>query len=596
MNAASKYRIAAVVLAAVFSGCSNGGGPASSIMPAPLSRQPDAAPANTTATLSIAIPQAAAAQKNRGKRPHYVSPATQSISISFKPTKGLTKRFSANLTTTTNKNCKFAANAVRCQITLTLKVGKYEASFATYDGLLNGLKQPTGHELSASQDVPITITSNPKHNVIRVALSGVPASVAFVPGPSSTLSGNAEDGYTLSRCSATSQQASVLGVDADGNYILGDGAPTPSLVSGSTSITVSNPSRSSPNTFTLVPPTPPTYAGLGAVDFLEAVATPQSGGGKPATAVVKITFTSEICGVFTEFPIPTASSHPLGITAGADGAIWFTEYGTDKIGRIPTTATVANPNITEYSVPTANSGPEEIASSSDGSLWFSECYVGQIGRIASGSPILEFRIATPGAKPRGITQGPDGAMWFAESGGNKIGRIPTSGPVTIQEYTVTGTPGPSGIVTGPDGALWFTEATGNNIGRITTTGAPITETPIGGPVSLPRAIAVGPNDALWFTQCAGLNVGYVPVTGGSSSLFPVTLSGVGLYGITQGPDGAMWFVEANGNSVVRITQDGGSTQAYPVPTFGGEPRFIVVGPDNALWFTEFNSGKIGRLQ
>ena len=40
----------------------------------------------------------------------------------------------------------------------------------------------------------------------------------------------------------------------------------------------------------------------------------------------------------TEFPIATtAGSSPAGITAGPDGNLWFTEAGTDKIGRITPT-------------------------------------------------------------------------------------------------------------------------------------------------------------------------------------------------------------------------------------------------------------------
>ena len=49
--------------------------------------------------------------------------------------------------------------------------------------------------------------------------------------------------------------------------------------------------------------------------------------------------------VTDEFPIPTINSSPYDITAGPDGALWFTEPGV-KIGRI-TTAGV----ITEYPVP-----------------------------------------------------------------------------------------------------------------------------------------------------------------------------------------------------------------------------------------------------
>ena len=36
----------------------------------------------------------------------------------------------------------------------------------------------------------------------------------------------------------------------------------------------------------------------------------------------------------TEFPIPTAGSQPLGITAGPDGALWFIESTSNKIGWI----------------------------------------------------------------------------------------------------------------------------------------------------------------------------------------------------------------------------------------------------------------------
>jgi eukaryotic-like serine/threonine-protein kinase len=39
-------------------------------------------------------------------------------------------------------------------------------------------------------------------------------------------------------------------------------------------------------------------------------------------------------GTITEFPVPTASSSPSGITAGPDGNLWFTEYDGNKIGRI----------------------------------------------------------------------------------------------------------------------------------------------------------------------------------------------------------------------------------------------------------------------
>jgi virginiamycin B lyase len=73
---------------------------------------------------------------------------------------------------------------------------------------------------------------------------------------------------------------------------------------------------------------------------------------------------------------PVLSGSPWGITAGPDGALWFTV--TDAyIGRI----TIAG-SITEYLVPTANSDPFWITLGPDGALWFTEYSAGKIGRLA----------------------------------------------------------------------------------------------------------------------------------------------------------------------------------------------------------------------
>jgi hypothetical protein len=85
--------------------------------------------------------------------------------------------------------------------------------------------------------------------------------------------------------------------------------------------------------------------------------------------------------VITEFPVPTGSSQPYGITAGPDGNLWFTENGIagNKIGRI-TTAGV----ITEFPLPNASSAPRGIAAGPDGNLWFTEQLGNKIGQITTG--------------------------------------------------------------------------------------------------------------------------------------------------------------------------------------------------------------------
>ncbi|MHB8147823.1 MAG: hypothetical protein ACYDGM_11280, partial [Vulcanimicrobiaceae bacterium] len=43
--------------------------------------------------------------------------------------------------------------------------------------------------------------------------------------------------------------------------------------------------------------------------------------------------------VTSEYPIPTANAQPEGIARGADGALWFVETNTNKLGKLDSTAT-----------------------------------------------------------------------------------------------------------------------------------------------------------------------------------------------------------------------------------------------------------------
>jgi virginiamycin B lyase len=216
---------------------------------------------------------------------------------------------------------------------------------------------------------------------------------------------------------------------------------------------------------------------------------------------------------FTEFILPTPASRPSAITTRPDGALWFTDFTSKEIGRIPTTATAENLQLIEFTIP-GSSGPLGITTGPDGALWFAEGAGGKIGRITTTGVVTEFTIPTD--KSGEITTGPDGALWFTEPVSGKIMRITTEGKIT--EFAL---PNPNaqpwGITTGPEGALWFTESScirqpgsrcivGNKIGRITTTGL-VTEFTIPSDGSGPHSITSGPDGALWFTEYYGSRVG-----------------------------------------------------------------------------------------
>jgi hypothetical protein len=210
----------------------------------------------------------------------------------------------------------------------------------------------------------------------------------------------------------------------------------------------------------------------------------------------------------------------MGIAAGLDGNLWFTEYLHSRIGRITTAAAA-----TEFSSGINPSGlPRGIAAGPDGSLWFTEQGGNSIGRITPAGAVAEFSTGiSPASSPYGIVAGPDGSLWFTEYAGKRIGRITTAGVVSEFAAGINGLP--DGIAAGPDGNLWFTEFDGNRIGRITRAGA-VTEFSTGiSAAGKPDGIAAGPDGNLWFTELDGnriarVNIELAPAvkTGAASSI------------------------------------------------------------------------------
>jgi virginiamycin B lyase len=93
------------------------------------------------------------------------------------------------------------------------------------------------------------------------------------------------------------------------------------------------------------------------------------------------------------------------------------EHGSaSKIGRI-TTAGV----VTEFATPTSPAVPLGIAAGPDGNLWFTENGARRIAQIAASGAITELNVLTFG--PHGITAGSDGNLWFIERSSNRIGRL-----------------------------------------------------------------------------------------------------------------------------------------------------------------------------
>ena len=347
----------------------------------------------------------------------------------------------------------------------------------------------------------------------------------------------------------------------------------------------------------------------------------------------------------TSIPIPLVGLvQPGGITTGPDGNLWFTETGADRIGRMTPAGVLTEFPLPAITVPHevigSPPGPTEITAGPDGALWFTGV-PGDVGRITTAGGVTEFpvpEVPPPAGSPAGtastpatlsaITTGPDGALWFTGVPG-EVGRMTMAGVVT--EFTVPEVPPPAGspagiasitatlsaITIGPDGALWFTGVPGE-VGRITTTGVlsefavPDIPPPAGSPAGIASsratlsAITTGPDGALWFFGAPG-EVGRITAAGVASeftvpadpqpaeSPFETTGFAPTLNALATGPDGNLWFATSNSDNagdaaIGRMTPNGQVTFFPGAPrefsTFGG----LTTGPDGNLWFTEREDG------
>ena len=244
------------------------------------------------------------------------------------------------------------------------------------------------------------------------------------------------------------------------------------------------------------------------------------------------------------------------IVAGADGALWFTESGSNRVGRI-TTAGV----VTGYTLPPSSRRPvwhclglrreslvyrvyrHQRQPRGGHREHFSDhaCHHG----LHRGNLEYFSRIASP--------QAPTAIFWFTEQDTAKIGRITVAGAVT--EFPTSFLTGNSlaVITAGPDGNLWFVLTLDHAIGRITTAGV---FTPFTNGISAsPLGIASGPDGNLWFTE--GFAIGRITVTGTVSEFSSGITPGAAPTFITAGSDGNLWFSEDSADSIGRITTGGG---------------------------------------
>ncbi|MBS7654991.1 hypothetical protein KEJ50_00575 [Candidatus Bathyarchaeota archaeon] len=268
--------------------------------------------------------------------------------------------------------------------------------------------------------------------------------------------------------------------------------------------------------------------------------------------ILFLSISSSKAAVFTEYNLPSGSS-PINLALDSESHVWFTNYGSDKIGMlIP--GTVGAYRIDEF---TLNSGskPWGIACEtvdSDKRIWFTEYSTRKIGVIMEDS-LKEFSLPSDNAGPRGITVGgSSGEIWFTEFNIGAIGVLEYADASSdITEYFLPDSNSQPLSIIYVNGKVWFTEYQGDRIGCFDTATEELKEWPL--------------------------------------------ISGSRPWGISVDSYGNIWFSESGRNRIAKLNPYTNEITEYLIPTPGSGVRGIVVDQYNNIWFAEHDANKIGRL-
>lgn len=229
-----------------------------------------------------------------------------------------------------------------------------------------------------------------------------------------------------------------------------------------------------------------------------------------ANKIGKLTIAS---GVVTTYDIPTADSHPTGITFGG-GYTWFVERTGDKLGQLDRASGV----ITEYYdwvydfatdknlVDMKGAQLEDVAYVG-GNVWFTGPSL-RLGGADLYNPGTDKWVASPNkanAAPMQIAADSLGNVWVTFSGLNYIGRSALNTLAVWDEFKLAaGTGGPVGLFIREAGGLrelWYTRPQGNSVGKVTTRFSGVTvnttETPLPTPNAAPWGIVVNSSGSAW---------------------------------------------------------------------------------------------------
>jgi virginiamycin B lyase len=305
---------------------------------------------------------------------------------------------------------------------------------------------------------------------------------------------------------------------------------------------------------------------------------------------------SELKVTIMEWAVPTKGAHPHDPAVGADGALWFTEQMTNKIGRLDPKSGA----FKEYALKVEDSGPHGLVADREGNIWFTGNFKGYIGKLDPHTgAVTEYKIPDPkGEDPHTAVFDAYGILWFTFQVANMVGRLdPRTGKIDLKKVP-TADSHPYGIAINSKGIPIFCEFATNKMAKIDPQTMDITEymLPEG---ARPRRMAIDSNDRVYFTDFSEGHLGRLDMTSGAVKMWNSPGGAKSApYGIAITGDGMVWYSESGvkPNTIIQFDPKTETFARANIPSGGGTVRNMAATPDGRVYIACSGVDKVGVVE
>lgn len=299
--------------------------------------------------------------------------------------------------------------------------------------------------------------------------------------------------------------------------------------------------------------------------------------------------------VYVEYEMPGINRMPWSAFPAKDGHYWIPYYGdANMIARLDSNSG----KIDEFKAP--NNGTAAIHSAvpaADGSVWFTEQGADKIGRWDPGTQkITEFQDAMIPGKENTLAGGskhtlriaPDGRVW--STGGPLSVYDPKSGKFT----EIPQIPSAYGIVLDKQGTIWFAEFTpAGQIGEIDPKTLHVTKYQLPTEKAFPRRIQVDTDGTVWVAEYGAGKLAHFDPKTLQFKEYDLPGPEATPYALGIAHDHTIWYSSEYMDYIGQLDPKTGKVTKYPTPQSENTMREFYPDTQGRMWFGTPANNKVG---